>query len=68
MSVLSFPRIYFKGISKETIAENALAMPITRDMSAGKRKALQLYIYLIANNFNVPNFSVNSIPPGWSPG
>jgi hypothetical protein len=42
-------------------------MPITRDMSAGKRKTLQLWMYLVANNYNVPNFSVNSIPPGWSP-
>ncbi|HEX7138439.1 MAG TPA: hypothetical protein VF219_11355, partial [Vicinamibacterales bacterium] len=55
------------AISTETIEENTLAMPITRDMSAGKRKALQLWIYLVANNFNVPNFNVNSIPPGWSP-
>jgi hypothetical protein len=55
-------------ISKEAAAESTRAMPITRDMSAGKRRALQLWIYLVANKYNVPNFNVNSIPPGWTPG
>jgi hypothetical protein len=54
-------------ISREAAAESTLAMPITRDMSAGKRRALQLWIYLAANNYNVPNFNVTSIPPGWTP-
>jgi hypothetical protein len=47
--------------------ESTYAMPITRDLSAGKRLALQLWIYLVANNYNVQNFNVNSIPAGWSP-
>ncbi|HUP61514.1 MAG TPA: hypothetical protein VNA69_13960 [Thermoanaerobaculia bacterium] len=54
-------------ISVELAEESSHAMPITRDLSAGKRLVLQLYIYLIANNYNVPNFNVNSIPPDWSP-
>ena len=54
-------------ISEESAAESTRAMPITRDMSAGKRRALQLWIYLVANNYNVPNFNVNSIPAGWAP-
>ncbi|HEY6802017.1 MAG TPA: hypothetical protein VI306_00430 [Pyrinomonadaceae bacterium] len=54
-------------ISEEAFAESTYAMPITRDLSAGKRLTLQLWIYLVANNYNVPNFNVNSIPAGWSP-
>jgi hypothetical protein len=54
-------------ISEGAAAESTNAMPITRDMSAGKRRALQLWIYLVANNYNVPNFNVNSIPAGWAP-
>jgi hypothetical protein len=54
-------------ISVEAAQDSTLAMPITRDMSAGKRQALQLWIYLVANNYNVPNFNVDSIPAGWSP-
>jgi hypothetical protein len=57
----------WSAISVESSAESTYYMPITRDLSAGKRLALQLYVYLIANNFNVPNFNVNSIPPGWTP-
>jgi hypothetical protein len=57
----------WSAISVESAAESTYYMPITRDLSAGKRLALQLYIYLIANNFNVPNFNVSSIPPGWAP-
>jgi hypothetical protein len=55
-------------ISAESAKENTMAMPITRDMSSGKRKTLQLWIYLVANHFNVPNFNVDSIPPGWKAG
>jgi hypothetical protein len=54
-------------ISAEAAKENTLAMSITRDMSSGKRKALQLWIYFVANNYNVPNFNVSSIPAGWAP-
>lgn len=49
-------------------AEDSGAMPITRDLSAGKRLTLQLWIYLVANQYNVPDFNVNSIPAGWHPG
>jgi hypothetical protein len=54
-------------ISAGAAQESTLAMPITRDMSAGKRLTLQLWIYLVANNYNVPNFNVDSIPAGWAP-
>ena len=54
-------------ISAEAAQESTLAMPITRDMSAGKRLSLQLWIYLVANNYNVPDFNVNSIPADWTP-
>jgi hypothetical protein len=57
----------WNAIAQDAALESTFAMPITRDMSAGKRLALQLWIYLVANNYNVPNFNVNSIPPGWSP-
>jgi hypothetical protein len=57
----------WSAISVESAAESTYAMPITRDLSAGKRLALQLWIYLVANDYNVPDFNVNSIPPGWSP-
>ena len=54
-------------ITSESALESSQAMPVTRDLSAGKRLALQLWIYLIANNYNVPDFNVNSIPSGWAP-
>lgn len=57
----------WSAISLEYLAESSYAMPITRDLSAGKRLALQLWIYLAANQYNVPNFNVGSIPPDWAP-
>lgn len=54
-------------ISSAAAAESTFAMPITRDMSAGKRRALQLWIYLAANNYAVQDLCVNSIPAGWTP-
>ena len=56
-------------ITAEAAQDSTRAMPITRDMSAGKRLALQLYIYVAANNFNLGGqpLTVNSIPPGWTP-
>jgi hypothetical protein len=57
----------WSAISEAAAAESTYAMPITRDLSAGKRLTLQLWIYLVANNYNVPNFNVNSIPAGWAP-
>jgi hypothetical protein len=55
------------AISEQYFAESTYAMPITRDLSAGKRLTLQLWIYLVANNYNVPGFNVGSIPSGWNP-
>ncbi|HXH37078.1 MAG TPA: hypothetical protein VNN08_00475 [Thermoanaerobaculia bacterium] len=55
-------------IAKDMTYESTMAMPITRDMSAGKRLTLQLWIYLVWNKYNVPGFNVGSIPAGWSPG
>lgn len=57
----------WSAISKEAAVESTYAMPITRDLSAGKRLTLQLWIYLVANNYNVPDFNVDSIPAGWTP-
>jgi hypothetical protein len=57
----------WNAIDADYTVESSYAMPITRDLSAGKRLTLQLWIYLIANNYDVPNFNVNSIPPNWSP-
>lgn len=57
----------WSAISTQLAAESTYAMPITRDLSAGKRLTLQLWIYLAANNYNVQNFNVNSIPAGWQP-
>ena len=55
-------------IQADLAQESTTAMPITRDMSAGNRLILQLYIYLAYNNFNVAwPLTVNSIPPGWTP-
>jgi hypothetical protein len=60
-------RSIWGAISQEAAAESTYAMPITRDLSAGKRLTLQLWIYLVANNYSVPGFGVNSIPAGWTP-
>ena len=54
-------------IAKEAALESTGAMPITRDLSEGKRRTLQLYIYLAYNNFKIVPLNVNSIPPGWTP-
>ena len=57
----------WSAIAAENAVEGTTAMPITRDLSAGKRQTLQLWIYLIANNYQVANFNVNSIPANWTP-
>ncbi len=41
-------------IEKSRAEEGTSAMPVTRDLSAGKRLVLQLYLYLVAQKFNVP--------------
>lgn len=33
-------------------------MPVTRDLSEGKRIGLQLYLYLVTQKFNVPVLSI----------
>jgi hypothetical protein len=57
----------WSAISAENAVEGTTAMPITRDLSAGKRLTLQLWIYLIANDYKVADFNVNSIPADWTP-
>lgn len=59
----------WNAISKEAALESTYAMPITRDLSEGKRLTLQLYIYLVANNFDLAgaDLSGDSIPAGWTP-
>ena len=41
-------------------AESTLAMPITRDLSAGKRLTLQLWGYLVQHGYNVPTLTRTS--------
>ena len=59
----------WSAILKDAALESTYAMPITRDLSEGKRFTLQLYIYLVANNFNLNEaaLSADSIPAGWAP-
>ncbi len=46
------------AISVASEAESTYAMPITRDLSAGKRLTLQLWIYLVQNNYQVPTLTM----------
>ena len=64
----NLPAIW-SAIKKEAAAESTFAMPITRDLSAGKRLTLQLFIYLAAHQYNLGGtaLTVNSIPAGWKP-
>ena len=48
-------------IEKSRAEESTSAMPVTRDLSEGKRIVLQLYLYLVAQKFNV---SFLGIPEG----
>ena len=60
----------WSAITKAAAAESTYAMPITRDMSRGKRVTLQIWIYLVANHYNladVTELTVDSIPAGWTP-
>lgn len=45
-------------IAKSMAAESTMAMPITRDLSDGKRTVLQLWLYLVNNQYNVPTLSL----------
>jgi hypothetical protein len=44
-------------IEKSRADEGTSAMPVTRDLSEGKRIVLQLYLYLVTQKFNVPVLS-----------
>jgi hypothetical protein len=45
-------------IEKSRADEGTSAMPVTRDLSEGKRIVLQLYLYLVTQKFNVPVLSI----------
>jgi len=45
-------------IEKSRADEGTSAMPVTRDLSEGKRIVLQLYLYLVSQKFNVPVLSI----------
>lgn len=58
----------WNAIAAEAFPESTYAMPITRDLSSGKRLTLQLWIYLAYNNYSIGGpLKVSSIPPGWTP-
>jgi hypothetical protein len=48
-------------IAKDMAAESTFAMPITRDLSDGKRLALQLWLYLVKNKYQVATLSLADI-------
>ncbi len=45
-------------IERSRADEGTSAMPVTRDLSEGKRIGLQLYLYLVTQKFNVPVLSI----------
>jgi hypothetical protein len=57
----------WSAIAQEAAVESTYAMPITRDLSEGKRVTLQLWIYLVSNQYKLDALSVDSIPAGWTP-
>jgi hypothetical protein len=54
-------------IAADSAAEGSNVMPITRDMSAGKRLVLQLWIYLVANGYPTDITLTPQSIDGWSP-
>ncbi len=54
-------------IAADAAEESSGAMPVTRDMSAGNRLTLQLWIYLVANKYAIQTLTPASIPAGWAP-
>jgi hypothetical protein len=48
-------------IAKPLSAESTQAMPVTRDLSNGKRIVLELYLYLVQNTFKVTQLSVKDV-------
>jgi hypothetical protein len=57
----------WKLTSAEAAKESTMAMPITRDMSSGKRRTLQLWMYLVSKKYDVAELTVDSVPEGWAP-
>ncbi len=49
------------AISTTATQESTYAMPITRDLSAGKRLTLQLWIYLVQHSYEVPVLTTGMI-------
>jgi hypothetical protein len=49
-------------ISGDLVVESTSAMPITRDLSSGKRHTLRLWMYLVGNDYDVPTLTVDSVP------
>jgi hypothetical protein len=54
-------------IAPTSAEEGSNVMPITRDLSAGKRLVLQLWIYLVANGYPAGITLTPSSINGWSP-
>jgi hypothetical protein len=50
--------------SPTLVPESTSAMPITRDMSAGKRNALQLWLFLVAHGYQVEELTLGSAAGG----
>lgn len=48
-------------ITKSLAAESTGAMPVTRDLSQGKRLVLQLYLYLVTKQFNVLTLTIQNV-------
>jgi hypothetical protein len=46
------------AIAQPLAAEGTGAMPVTRDLSRGKRLTLKLFLFLVTNNYNVPVLSL----------
>jgi hypothetical protein len=50
-------------IEKSLAEESTSAMPVTRDLSEGKRIVLQLYLYLVSQQFSVATLSLQQGEP-----
>jgi hypothetical protein len=48
-------------IAKDVAAESTVAMPVTRDLSDGKRAALRLWLYLVKNKYQVDHLSLAAL-------
>ena len=52
-----------RATSPFLVPESTSAMPITRDMSAGKRNALQLWLFLVAHGYQVETLTLDAASP-----